>query len=135
MSEEPSRDFIADACSNHQKLQARWENMFEKLKDYKQQHGNCLVPNRYEKDRSLGSWVSTQRRYYKFKCPPKCSKDRRNPQWNENRIAMLRDIGFEWVASDPRHTPWETRFRELCEYKERFGEHFSLGTITFQLLF
>jgi len=39
---------------------------------------------------------------------------------------MLRDIGFVWAASNLRHTPWETRFRELCEYKERHGKWLTL---------
>ena len=122
MSKEHSEQFKAEICSKHKKLQARWEGMFEKLKDYKQKHGNCLVPNRYEKDRSLGSWVSTQRRY--FNRSSKYRKGSRNFHRNESRIAMLRDIGFDWVATDPRRTPWETRFRELCEYKKSYGKYF-----------
>jgi Helicase associated domain len=87
--------------------------MFEKLKEYKQEHGNCLVPNRYVKDRSLGSWVSTQRRYFKLMRSSKCSNERQKFHIDKNRIAKLQDIGFNWVATDPRRTPWETRFREL----------------------
>jgi Helicase associated domain len=114
----------ADSYSKNHKVHARWDLMFEKLKEYKQEHGNYLVPNRYEKDRSLGSWVSTPRRYFKLMGSSKCSNERQKFHIDKNRIAKLQDIGFNWVAIDPRRTPWETRFRELCEYKEQFGKSF-----------
>jgi hypothetical protein len=38
------------------KLQAKWDDMFERLIAYKNEHGDCLVPNRYAKDPQLGSW-------------------------------------------------------------------------------
>jgi hypothetical protein len=135
MSDEYSQNSIASDYSNckhfstldsHSKLKPslrfRWESMFEKLKAYKQKYGNCLVPNRYEEDRSLGSWVSTQRRHFKLINSSKSTRNSKNFHLNEIRIARLSDIGFVWAASDPRHTPWETRFRELCDYKERYGK-------------
>jgi hypothetical protein len=42
--------------------QAKWDEIFGRLLKYKKEHGDCLVPNRYEQDPSLGAWVSTQRR-------------------------------------------------------------------------
>jgi hypothetical protein len=30
----------------------QWENMFAKVEQYREQHGDCLVPARYEKDPS-----------------------------------------------------------------------------------
>jgi Helicase associated domain len=135
MSEIHSQHSIASDSLNHHNfsifdspvklkssLRCRWESMFEKLKAYKEKHGHCLVPNRYEKDRSLGSWVSTQRRYFKLMKSSTNIRNSKKIHLNQLRIAKLRDIGFAWAASDPRHTPWETRFRELCEYKERYGK-------------
>ena len=135
MSKKHSQNSIASDfsnCQNFSKLHShvelksslrfRWESMFEKLKAYKQKYGNCLVPNRYEEDRSLGSWVSTQRRYFKLMNSSESIRNSKNFHLNEMRIAKLRDIGFVWTASDPRHTPWEARFRELCDYKKRNGK-------------
>mmetsp|Transcript_11764 Transcript_11764/g.16810 ORF Transcript_11764/g.16810 Transcript_11764/m.16810 type:complete len:169 (+) Transcript_11764:207-713(+) len=45
-------------CKVQDRLQLRWENMFGRLLLYKQKYGNCLVPNRYDGDPSLGAWVS-----------------------------------------------------------------------------
>ena len=49
-----------------QTLQTKWNFMFHRLTEYKQVHGNCLVPNRYKCDLPLGLWVSTQRRQVCF---------------------------------------------------------------------
>ena len=38
-----------------------WDESFQLLLDYKQKHGNCNVPYKYEQDPSLYSWVARQR--------------------------------------------------------------------------
>ena len=38
----------------------QWNEMLEKLKEYKETEGDTLVPKRY-KDKRLGTWVDTQR--------------------------------------------------------------------------
>jgi hypothetical protein len=38
----------------------QWDNMFERLKAYKAEHGDCLVPKRFVADPKLGTWVETQ---------------------------------------------------------------------------
>lgn len=38
------------------KLQEKWEEMFQRLSEYRDRTGNCLVPNRYTEDPQLGSW-------------------------------------------------------------------------------
>ena len=52
----------AKSATALQTLQTKWNCMFHRLVDYKQVHGDCLVPNRYKSDMPLGLWVSTQRR-------------------------------------------------------------------------
>lgn len=36
--------------------ESKWQQMYQKLVSYKQKNGNCLVPNRYAEDPSLGAW-------------------------------------------------------------------------------
>jgi hypothetical protein len=36
--------------------------MFAALAAYKQEHGDCRVPQKYKSNPQLGQWVSTQRR-------------------------------------------------------------------------
>jgi hypothetical protein len=39
-----------------------WNRQYQKLVEYKQKKGNCLVPFAYKEDRSLSFWVWNQRR-------------------------------------------------------------------------
>ena len=40
----------------------------------------------------------------------------------EDRAKRLNEIGFKWSTKDPRHVPWEERYKELGEFKVRlFG--------------
>jgi hypothetical protein len=45
----------------------QWDTMFERLKAYKAQHGDCLVPKRYTADPKLGTWVETQVSSFKIR--------------------------------------------------------------------
>jgi hypothetical protein len=45
----------------HRLNEAQWEDMYHRLVHYKEQHGNCLVPRKYEQDPRLATWVETQR--------------------------------------------------------------------------
>lgn len=96
----------------------RWDQMFERLVQFKNLYGHCLVPNRYPDDPSLGAWVSTQRRHYKILTSG--DPDTTTPM-TEERASRLQSIGFSWSTTDPRHVPWETRFKELLEYKAEHG--------------
>ena len=100
------------------KQSARWNDMFDRLLEFKRLHGHCLVPNRYANDPSLGAWVSTQRRHYKML---KSGEKNVSSPMTPERASRLASIGFAWATSDPRHVPWETRFKELLEFKREHG--------------
>ena len=70
--------------------------MFDRLLAFKAKHGHCLVPNRYDEDRSLGAWVSTQRRHYKAIESGNPSHDPNS--MTEERVSKLREIGFVWAT-------------------------------------
>eukprot|EP00532_Pseudo-nitzschia_australis_P000417 CAMPEP_0168188354 /NCGR_PEP_ID=MMETSP0139_2-20121125/15591_1 /TAXON_ID=44445 /ORGANISM="Pseudo-nitzschia australis, Strain 10249 10 AB" /LENGTH=78 /DNA_ID=CAMNT_0008110763 /DNA_START=1 /DNA_END=237 /DNA_ORIENTATION=- len=63
--------------------------MFQLLKEYKTQHGNTLVPYRYEENPRLGRWVSQQRSLY--------SKGK----MLNNRVLCLESIGFVFDGYKP----------------------------------
>lgn len=92
-----------------------WLKMFSQLLEFKEKHGHCLVPNRYEKNRSLGYWVSTQRHQYKL------MKNNQASLMTPERMQLLESIGFAWVTRDPNHDPWETNFFKLLEYMKQHG--------------
>ncbi len=43
------------------KKEAKWHAMFERLKEYKAQTGDCMVPRGYSLNTRLASWVAEQR--------------------------------------------------------------------------
>jgi hypothetical protein len=83
-----------------------FEKMFQALLEYKQAHGDCLVPQRWKEDRKLAEWVSEQRMAY--------NRERLAP----DRVRRLDEIGFEW---NPIETRWEEMFQQLVAFKNEHG--------------
>jgi len=69
-----------------------WNRKFGELKAYKRLFGNCMVPQRYQPNPKLGTWVHTQRRQYKLMLEGKKSA------MNNEKITALDSIGFFWMA-------------------------------------
>ena len=59
-----------------------WEEMYQKLKEFKENYGHTSVPVQWEKDEKLGKWVSRMR--YEGKNLP------------EERRQLLNEINFNW---------------------------------------
>lgn len=62
-----------------------WEETFERLVAFRDKHGHCNVPQRWDEDKELGRWVNTQRIHY-----------RRGDIKDADRIRRLEEIGFVW---------------------------------------
>jgi len=69
-----------------------WETRFEQLKEYKKNHGHCLIPIGHKENPQLSNWVSTQRQEYKLRVIGRKSRI------TNERIQKLSDIGFVWEA-------------------------------------
>ena len=76
------------------------------LKQYKQENGNCMVP---QKHKALGMWVNNTRKTYAKKKMP------------QERIDKLNKIGFYWGKGHPLPPTWDDRFAELEAYHGNFG--------------
>jgi len=87
-------------------LSSDWERNFSMLASYKAEHGDCLVPYKYELNPQLGIWVRGQRNNY--------SKG----ILSTDRIARLNAIGFVW---DALAAWWELSFSNLLSFKEKTG--------------
>ena len=87
-----------------------WEQRFELLKAYKEEHGHYQVPSSAEyRGFKLGRWVEMQR------CAGK------NGKLRKARVAQLNGIGFTWILSEsPR--PWDESFELLKVYEEEHGD-------------
>jgi hypothetical protein len=84
-----------------------WNQQYEKLVAFKQNNGHCIVPKRYQKDASLGKWVSTQRTTH--------SKTTIRPERKE----LLDAIGFVWRV--PNSASWHQQYEKLVEFKRKNG--------------
>jgi len=89
----------------------KWETMFQLLQEYKAQHGNTLVPDKYDKNPQLINWVKTQKRMHSKK------------KLLSNRVLLLESIGFVWSfqTSIIELKRWESMFQLLQEYKVQLG--------------
>ena len=86
-----------------------WDEWFELLKAYKDEHGRCRVPFSAEyRGVKLGSWVSEQRR------------DHKAGDLSEERKARLNEIEFTWVIVERRRS-WDESFELLKAFMEEHG--------------
>lgn len=68
-----------------------WVEMFEKLRQFKEEHGHCNVPYNFQ-DKSLAMWVSTQRRVNRKKTFMYGDDKEMRPERRE----LLASIGFDF---------------------------------------
>ena len=96
----------------HRFLQ-KWSERFDKLKEFKRQHGHSRVSANYEEDGiKLGRWVERQRVDYK-----KCRQGKPS-NITQERIDQLNSIEFEWSL---RETSWNQHFEALQSFKADKG--------------
>ena len=95
---------------NPRNAQHTWEQSFQKLLAYKQEHGNVLVRYNYKTSDGfvLGRWVRYQRREEKL---GKLGRDKKH---------RLEQVGFVWGTRNSPHT-WEQSFQMLLAYKKEHG--------------
>ncbi len=90
-----------------------WEAWFELLKQYLKEHGDAVVPARYEtKDGyALGKWVDHQRRFYA----------RGKGELDEDRAHLLESLSETW-SWDLHADKWEQGRRRLDKYISAIGD-------------
>ena len=84
---------------------AIWQSRLNDLRNYKKEHGDCLVPRYYKGHRRLGVWVQKQRCLYK------------KSLLRKDRIEALEAEGFVWCVQ----TSFEHRVLEFIAYREIYG--------------
>lgn len=114
------REYLLDSIGFEWKIvlnpeiPSSWDENFNLLCEYKNEHGDCKVPSRYEEDGNrLGSWVCNQRRKKKMNILPKI------------RERQLDSVGFVWETINPKTTAWATAwanmFNVLQSFKNEYG--------------
>ena len=86
--------------------QSSWNTMYQRLVAYKHKHnGDTNVPQAYNHDPQLGSWVGKQRLAYKKKTLP------------AERESLLESIGFAWEFIPEKGNHWHKMYQRLVTYK------------------
>lgn len=86
--------------------EARWDQNYSKLLEFKEEFEHVNVPYDFKKDRGLGFWCSAQRQAF------------REGRLSEGRIKKLDDLGFVW---DGAAVFWERNFEALVLFKKKNG--------------
>jgi superfamily II DNA or RNA helicase len=89
-----------------ERLESSWDLNFGKLVKFKEEHGHCVVPVKYAKDSTLGTWVGRQR------------MEKKSGELSNERVALLNQLSFCWDTVDAL---WEMRFSELKEFLSIHG--------------
>jgi hypothetical protein len=98
---------VGGAANNNKNNDKNWYQQYEKLVEFKQKNGDCLVPQQYQKDRSLGIWVSNQRTAHA------------NKKMRQDRKDLLNKLGF---VSRVRAAPsWHQQYKKLVKFKRKNG--------------
>ncbi|RDC63410.1 helicase associated domain-containing protein [Adhaeribacter pallidiroseus] len=87
----------------------RWEQMYQKLQEFKATYGHCQVPQHWEKDLILANWVRVQRR---MKAKKKLRAEREN---------QLNEVGFIWHIQTLYDSQWEQYYQELNNFYQTHG--------------
>lgn len=88
-------------------LDEEFEERFNELLEYKEEHGDLLVPRRYH-NKKFANWV------YRIRNP----KDK--ALLSQDRLDRLNEIGFVWNVDEYN---WNTKFNELKKYYEETNNY------------
>ena len=95
--------------------QKAWEDKFKQLKAFRKENGHAFVPVNYKENKSLGTWVASQRWLE--------AKGKLNPA----KKKKLDQLGFVWSKDTEKELKaindekWEESFNKLKAYKEKYG--------------
>jgi hypothetical protein len=89
----------------------QWRQQYEKLVEFKRKNGHCMVPKVYEQDKSLGTWVKTQRGLQ--------SKNK----MRQDRKEMLDELRFAWRLEIADSNHWRT-YRCSTNYDKKWCQQY-----------
>ena len=99
--------------------------MFEEVKAYKEEHGDCTVPRNYLPNPPLGQWVANQRRAYRCHMEAKQSGNAlpsSASRISEERISLLEEVGFVSTTHAKSHNSSYLPWKERLVYKVEKGD-------------
>jgi hypothetical protein len=113
---QPDRKIILDELGFVWKVERAndklWHQQHEKLVEFKRKKGHCLVPTKYEQDKSLGMWVNKQRSFHN------------NSKLRLDRMKLLDELDFVWIVERGCNIDdkvWQQQHEKLVEFKRKKG--------------
>jgi len=120
------------------RIKTDFDEYFEKLVKYKEEHGDCLPSRGCKTDPGLGNWVCRVRQKMIF-LQKRGQEVEEVPHGKKlycktltaERIERLNSIGFVWRVNEEPTRSWDERYLDLIEYYETNGRWppQSLGTL------
>ncbi|CAJ1932822.1 unnamed protein product [Cylindrotheca closterium] len=98
----------------------RWDQRFNELKSFIEEHGNFKVPRDTEVYKSLESWLTNNQTEYN-----NIQRGMESSRLKDERIAQLESIGFKFSLPAGSVERWNKRVQELKDFKEEHG-HFQV---------
>ena len=106
--DDDDRDGIGESEAEEMD-EAKWEERFAELVDFKNKHGHCKVPRKFDENPHLGWWVCYMR-------------DRmRQGKLDEHKVMRLNNIGFVWNFREKWNKSFEERIASLKRFKSKYG--------------
>ena len=90
----------------------KWNTRLKELVQYREEHGDCLVPHSFKSNPQLARWVKRQRRQYKLAIEGRAST------MSQGRLATLNEIGFVWSSQE---AAWQDKLNDLYRYSTVSG--------------
>ncbi len=99
-----------------------WEDRLRQLQEYKEQHGDLLIPIRY-KPSNLGKFVHNTREQYKLFHKQTPEGYKKKCSLTASRIHQLEELGFCWTTerSKRQNDDWQKRLHQLKDFREKHG--------------
>lgn len=104
LSLETLLETITAACLDA--IGEQWFERYGQLVAYKQKHGSCDMPARWDENQKLATWVVNQRVL------------QRDGVLEPEKVELLNRLAFKW---NPHASNWRTSYLALLEYRKRFG--------------
>lgn len=120
------RDYLSKATN---RTEAAWKRRFLELEEFKRVNGHCNVPQKYEKNTSLGAWVARQRLIMRqWEETGEGKRHGRDTPTGE-RAERLKNLGLESSIGkgafgkqcSRNANEWEKQFADLLKYRLTHG--------------
>jgi Helicase associated domain len=92
-----------------------WYQRLGELWEYKEEHGDCLVPQVYTKNKKLAAWVNKVRMEQR-----KLVDQPKDSSLTPDKLQALEEVGFVWAKVKGR-AGWDLKYKELVAYHAAHG--------------